>query len=194
MNRRGDMPSVPKPMKARDTVIERCRIAIDSAPKRKIRRALNLIVKCRNSVSEVGEGFQIGLSVRVPAGSRLGRFGYIGRGFYSASPICVGDLCMISTNVTIVANDHNPSDAEQPMRLAFTWGHRVTVFETDVWVGHGAILRSGITLGRGCVVAAGSVVTKDVEPFAIVGGNPAKVIRYRFAEDRRMQHDRFVNG
>ncbi|WP_349509029.1 DapH/DapD/GlmU-related protein [Neorhizobium sp. NCHU2750] len=80
------------------------------------------------------------------------------------------------------------------MRLAFTWGHRVTVFETDVWVGHGAILRSGITLGRGCVVAAGSVVTKDVEPFAIVGGNPAKVIRYRFAEDRRMQHDRFVNG
>lgn len=55
------------------------------------------------------------------------------------------------------------------------------VLEDDVWVGHGAIIMSGITIGRGAVVAAGAVVTKNIPPYAIVGGVPAKVLRYRFS-------------
>ena len=54
------------------------------------------------------------------------------------------------------------------------------VIQNDVWVGYGVTIMAGVTLHNGCVVAAGSVVTKDVPPYAIVGGNPAKVIRYRF--------------
>ena len=50
----------------------------------------------------------------------------------------------------------------------------------DVWIGTNAIICSGVKLGQGCIVAAGAVVTKDVEPYAIVGGNPAKIIKYRF--------------
>ena len=50
----------------------------------------------------------------------------------------------------------------------------------DVWVGHGAIILPGRTIGTGAVVAAGAVVTKDVAPYAIVAGNPARVIRQRF--------------
>ena len=50
----------------------------------------------------------------------------------------------------------------------------------DVWVGHGAIILPGLTVGNGAVVAAGSVVTKDVSPYSIVAGNPAKTIRERF--------------
>jgi acetyltransferase-like isoleucine patch superfamily enzyme len=50
----------------------------------------------------------------------------------------------------------------------------------DVWIGTGAIILSGVTIGHGAVVAARAVVTKDVPPYAIVGGNPAKIIRYRF--------------
>ena len=50
----------------------------------------------------------------------------------------------------------------------------------DVWLGSGATILSGITIGHGAVVAAHALVTKDVPPYAIVGGNPAKIIRYRF--------------
>jgi carbonic anhydrase/acetyltransferase-like protein (isoleucine patch superfamily) len=55
-----------------------------------------------------------------------------------------------------------------------------TVLGNDVWVGTGAFIRQGIVVGDGAIVAAGAAVTRDVPPFAIVGGVPARVIRYRF--------------
>lgn len=54
----------------------------------------------------------------------------------------------------------------------------------DVWIGNGAVIIDGVIIGNGAIIAAGSVVTKDVEPYSIVGGVPAKVIRYRFSEDQ----------
>ena len=57
------------------------------------------------------------------------------------------------------------------------------VVEDEVWIGMGARIFSGVTIGKGAVIAAGSIVTKDVQPYAIVGGNPAKLIRFRFSDD-----------
>lgn len=57
------------------------------------------------------------------------------------------------------------------------------IIGNDVWIGRRSIILSGITIGDGAVIAAGSVVTKDVPPFTIVGGNPAKIIKKRFEED-----------
>lgn len=57
------------------------------------------------------------------------------------------------------------------------------VIEDEVWIGTNAIILSGITIGKGAIVAAGAVVTKDVPPYAVVGGNPAKVIKYRFSPE-----------
>ncbi|EOT2959482.1 CatB-related O-acetyltransferase [Clostridium perfringens] len=53
----------------------------------------------------------------------------------------------------------------------------------DVWIGMNSMIMSGVTIGRGAVVAAGSVVTKNVEPYSIVGGNPCKLIKYRFDKE-----------
>ena len=67
-----------------------------------------------------------------------------------------------------------------------SWPHRGdTGVGHDVWIGYGATIMPGVTIGNGAIVATQSVVTKDVEPFAIVGGNPAGLIRYRFDEGVR---------
>ncbi|MDA0117369.1 CatB-related O-acetyltransferase [Vibrio sp. T11.5] len=58
-----------------------------------------------------------------------------------------------------------------------------TVIDDGVWIGMRAMIMPGVTLGEGAVVAANSVVTKDVEPYAIVGGNPARLVKYRFAPE-----------
>ena len=57
------------------------------------------------------------------------------------------------------------------------------IVEDDVWIGMNSIIMSGVRINRGAIIAAGSVVTKDVPPYAIVGGNPAKIIKYRFNEE-----------
>ncbi|GGF10252.1 Acetyltransferase (isoleucine patch superfamily) [Chishuiella changwenlii] len=57
------------------------------------------------------------------------------------------------------------------------------IVDDEVWIGNGVIVLSGVTIGKGAIIAAGSVVTKDVKPFSIVGGNPAKFIKYRFSEN-----------
>ena len=53
----------------------------------------------------------------------------------------------------------------------------------DVWIGYGATILSGVTIGQGAIIAAGSVVVKDVEPYSVVGGNPAKLIKYRYSTE-----------
>ena len=60
--------------------------------------------------------------------------------------------------------------------------HHATYVGNDVWIGARAYISQGVSLGDGCIVAAGAVVTRDVEPYAIVGGVPARVIRMRFDE------------
>lgn len=111
--------------------------------------------------------------------------------FAKHHPISIGNFCSIAPGVIIQEYFHdaqrlstyfiqqnvlkNPSD-ETVSKGPITIGH-------DVWIGAHTVILSGVTIGNGVIVGAGSVVTKDIPDFAIVGGNPAKVIRMRFSEE-----------
>ncbi|MCR5688349.1 MAG: CatB-related O-acetyltransferase [Lachnospiraceae bacterium] len=75
-------------------------------------------------------------------------------------------------------------DLEKSMRSKYLSNCRkpLPVIGNDVWIGHGVTVVNGVSIGDGAIIAAGSVITRDVEPYSIVGGNPAKLIRYRFDE------------
>src|SRR5262245_30748549 len=92
------------------------------------------------------------------------------------------------SHFTYRASAYFPGEADEPELFAWRRSHRVTIGH-DVWIGHGAIVLPGRNVGDGAVIAAGAVVTKDVAPYAIVGGNPARPIRQRFAPEiaARMQ-------
>ena len=62
------------------------------------------------------------------------------------------------------------------------------IIEDDVWIGTGAIILKGVTVGEGAIIAAGAVVTKDVPPYSIYGGNPASFIKFRFTEEEVKLH------
>jgi acetyltransferase-like isoleucine patch superfamily enzyme len=96
--------------------------------------------------------------------------------------ITVGKKVMIAPNCVIIAFDHGYRDLEVPM-IDQPWEAASIVIEDDVWIAANCTITKGVRLGKGCIVGANSVVTKDVAPFSIVGGVPAKVLGTRKPED-----------
>lgn len=109
----------------------------------------------------------------------------------------IGKFCSIASNVSIAPGLHyingvstHPSFFLKNTPLVITYADidffkpsmKVTI-GNDVWIGENAIILDGLTIGTGAVIAAGSVVTKDIEPYSIVGGVPAKVLKFRFSSD-----------
>lgn len=117
---------------------------------------------------EIGEGLIVGNN------SNIGSYAYIGcSGFVE-----IGNNVMISPRVSIYSENHVFSDIDLPMKEQGV--HREFVkIEDDCWIAANSIILSGVTIGKGSVVSAGSVVTKDVPQYSIVGGVPAKVIKQR---------------
>jgi acetyltransferase-like isoleucine patch superfamily enzyme len=102
---------------------------------------------------------------------------------------------MIAQDTHFVGNDHGFGEPGIPMRLANLWEesrNKITIVESEAWIGQRSIILAGVNIGRGAVVAAGSVVTKDVAPYTIVAGVPARFIKNRFrtqAELDRHTHE-----
>ena len=112
----------------------------------------------------------------------IGHHSHIGRNSQIScikeGDIVIGHNVMISVYTMITATAHVFSDTSLPMQLQGLTSEKI-IIEDDVWIGSKAIILPGVKVARGSIVAAAAVVTKDVPPFAIVAGNPARLIKYR---------------
>lgn len=102
-------------------------------------------------------------------------------------------LC--AKNVSFIGrDDHTTNIPEQLIWDSPRGDSTKTIVGNDVWIGHGAIIMGGVRIGDGAIVAAGSVVTKDVEPCTIVAGTPAQKVKDRFTSDKeKTSHLKYIN-
>lgn len=154
-----------------------------------------LLVASNGRYLTVGAHLHIGRGTRLWATKKLaiGSHVYIGKQVHIEANCEIGDYCLLANRVAIIGrHDHDFAAVGYPMRYAPWIGSKrlpspyideKAVIESDVWLGYGVTVLTGTTIGRGAVVAAGSVVTKDIAPYAIAAGVPARVIGQRFADD-----------
>jgi acetyltransferase-like isoleucine patch superfamily enzyme len=116
----------------------------------------------------VGEGLVVGDD------SNIGPYSYIG----CSGGISIGSNVMMSPRVSLFAENHNFADVTRTMKSQGVTRQPI-VIEDDCWIASHSVVLAGVTIGRGSIVAAGSVVTKSVPPYSIVAGSPARVIRSR---------------
>jgi maltose O-acetyltransferase len=133
-----------------------------------------LFASCGQDVNvEYGAFFHSGNDVVI------GNFSGIGINANLSGKITIGNYVMMGRDVVIMTRNHEFSIIGIPMAQQGFKEERPVFIEDDVWIGDRVIILAGVRVGQGTVIGAGSVVTKDVPPFAVVGGVPAKIIRMR---------------
>ena len=142
----------------------------------------------------VGRGTVLYARDRISLGDDV----YIGRYCCIETDAVIGNCVLIANNVALVGrHDHDMHQAGVPIRHAVSvrdaafrvcLADRTVTIGDDVWIGYGAIVFSGTRIGEGAIVGAGSVVTQDVPPFAIVVGVPARVVGDRYSDEVRATH------
>lgn len=153
---------------------------------------------CKNSGPRenitIREHCTIGASFYALCGGKIvvGKNTYIGPGtsLQSSNSIKIGNNVIIANNVIVVDNNNHPTSPEMRMKMSsckdfmhdelWSWKYAESapvVIEDNVWIGRDARILKGVTIGRGAIVAMGSIVTKDVDPYTIVAGNPARCVK-----------------
>ena len=132
------------------------------------------------------------------AGHKIGKYTY-GKPLISRSDrttrLMIGSYCSIADDVCFLLGGEHRTDwvTTYPFNVLFSEAKHITghpaskgdiIVGNDVWIGRGAVILSGVAIGDGAVIAAEAVVTKSVDPYTIVGGNPARIIRKRFRQDQ----------
>lgn len=155
-----------------------------------------------------GRGLHLGAGLRIWAPERviIGENVYIGKDVHIETNCEIGSHCLIANRVAFVGrHDHEFDSPGVPVRFGRWVGSlpaddprrlEAVIVEDDVWLGFGAILLSGVRVCRGAVVAAGSVVSKDVPSYAVVAGSPARVVGQRFAgaAEQRRHEEAIASG
>lgn len=125
-------------------------------------------IECSGSIKRIGKGLKVGNNVG------LGEMCHYG----CAGGIEIGDNTIVGIYVTMHSENHNFSDLNIPIRLQGV-NHKGIKIGSDCWIGAKATILDGSIIGNGCVVAAGAVVTGQFPDNCVIGGVPAKIIKYR---------------
>ena len=149
-----------------------------------------------------GKGLHIGKGSRLWAPKKLTIADnvYIGKDVTIECNAEIGSYVLMANRVALIGRlDHDFRAVGFPVRFAPWAGESneqndKVIIEDDVWLGFGVIVLSGVHIGRGAIIAAGSVVTKNIPAYAIAAGTPAKVIKQRFDEKTVIQHEQMIKN
>lgn len=153
---------------------------------------------CRKFLSH-GYDLHIGARTTIWAPNlvKIGNHVYLGKDVHIEANCRIGDYCLIANRAAIVGrHDHDCFAVGFPVRFSPWIGSQrhpnkyvgeEAVIEDDVWLGFGTIVLTGVTVGRGSVVAAGTVVTRDIPPYSIAAGVPARIIGKRFHDEAAIE-------
>lgn len=136
---------------------------------------------CRSFLDAAGATFNIGPHVHLGSGRliKIGSRSGLGRGCRIYGGITIGDDVMLGPNVTTLSENHGFADPDVPIGEQPSSPLSPPRIDDGAWIGAQALILPGRVIGKGAIVGAGAVVTRDVAPFTIVGGNPARVIGTR---------------
>lgn len=130
-------------------------------------------------VAKCGKGVNVERKANISTRLEIGDYSGIGVEANIYGKTIIGNDVMMGPWCVIYTENHNFSDTERPMRLQGMSEEKPVIIKDDVWIGGRVTILPGVTIGQGAVVGACSVVTRDVPPYAVVAGNPARVVKYR---------------
>jgi acetyltransferase-like isoleucine patch superfamily enzyme len=168
------------------------------------RNRIGLLSAIRKNVT-TGKNIHVGSGsvIEAPFCLEIGDNVYIGKYCTIECDGYIGNNVLIANNVGLIGRyDHDFSMVGVPVRQS-PWignleyegqgkGLKIDI-EDDVWIGYGSIILTGIRIGKGSIIAAGSVVNQDIPPYAIAAGNPARVKKYRFTQAQITEHEQRLN-
>jgi len=139
--------------------------------------------------------FLVGKNTIISKNFTAGSCVQIGAYSYISPKVKIGNFALISDHVNIIGNDHVYNNVGIPITLSGRPNDYMTletIIEDDVWIGHGVTIMRGVSIGEGSIIASNSVVTKNVEPYTICAGIPAKSIKKRFNDKQIIEHQNFL--
>jgi acetyltransferase-like isoleucine patch superfamily enzyme len=125
----------------------------------------------------------------------MGDYSYVGPNCIIYKNVKIGKYSMVANNVSIIGQDHIWDKTNLPIIFSGRpQNYKSTVIGNDVWIGAHSKIRTGVKIGDGAIIAMGSIVVKDVPPYSIVGGNPAKLIKKRFSPAQIKEHKKMLES
>lgn len=159
------------------------------------RRSVSGLVRWRKGLRNVHPTAFVHRTAEVRPDLRMDEYAFVNLECQIMGGVHIGRYSMLAPRVAVVGADHNFHEPGVPMIFSGRPAMPRTEIGADCWIGFGVVVMQGVTIGRGAIVGANSVVTRDIPPYEIWGGIPARRIRDRFeSEEARRIHDRMLDG